>query len=112
MTSDIQTDRFPFDGFCPKFDRNLEIVCKDHIPNFSPVALIVFELSCSQTDMIQKLCFSDSGSPQLDQVQESALPQKAKGERFIVKEESAASVGSRPWTPEGRSLTLSIAFML
>ncbi|GBO04501.1 hypothetical protein AVEN_253105-1 [Araneus ventricosus] len=34
------------------------------------------------------------------------------GERFMVKEESAASVGTRPWTPEGRSLTLSIAFML
>ncbi|GBO34052.1 hypothetical protein AVEN_183623-1, partial [Araneus ventricosus] len=34
------------------------------------------------------------------------------GERFMVKEESAASVSTRPWTPEGRSLTLSIAFML
>ncbi|GBO13888.1 hypothetical protein AVEN_68576-1 [Araneus ventricosus] len=57
-------------------------------------------------------------SPQLDQVQESARPQendavfKTVGERFMVKEESAASVGTRPWTPEGRSLTLSIAFML
>ncbi|GBN11050.1 hypothetical protein AVEN_40460-1, partial [Araneus ventricosus] len=47
--------------------------------------------------------------PQLDQVQKSARP---IGERFMVKEESAASVGTRPWTPEGRSLTLSIAFML
>ncbi|GBM28450.1 hypothetical protein AVEN_33903-1 [Araneus ventricosus] len=34
------------------------------------------------------------------------------GERFIVKEESAASVGTRPWMPEGRSLILSIVFML
>ncbi|GBL90806.1 hypothetical protein AVEN_215543-1 [Araneus ventricosus] len=34
------------------------------------------------------------------------------GERFMVKEESAASVGTRPWTPEGRSLTLPIAFIL
>ncbi|GBM14763.1 hypothetical protein AVEN_72029-1 [Araneus ventricosus] len=63
-------------------------------------------------------------NPQLDQVQESARPQKITnqrrtfkevktiGERFMVKEESAASVGTRPWTPEGRSLTLSIAFML
>ncbi|GBO11864.1 hypothetical protein AVEN_212944-1, partial [Araneus ventricosus] len=34
------------------------------------------------------------------------------GERFMVKEESAAYVGTRPWTPEGRILTLSIAFML
>ncbi|GBM36565.1 hypothetical protein AVEN_162011-1 [Araneus ventricosus] len=35
---------------------------KDHKPNFIPVALIVFELSCSQTDrLILKLCFSDSG---------------------------------------------------
>ncbi|GBM66539.1 hypothetical protein AVEN_179163-1 [Araneus ventricosus] len=34
------------------------------------------------------------------------------GERFMINEESAASVGTRPWTPEGRSLTLSIAFML
>ncbi|GBN57366.1 hypothetical protein AVEN_222887-1 [Araneus ventricosus] len=50
MTSDIQTDRLPFDGFCPKFDRNLQIMFKDHIPNFIHVALIVFELSCSQTD--------------------------------------------------------------
>ncbi|GBM80529.1 hypothetical protein AVEN_94572-1 [Araneus ventricosus] len=33
-------------------------------------------------------------------------------ERFMVKEESAASAGTRPWTPEGRSLTVSIAFML
>ncbi|GBO27941.1 hypothetical protein AVEN_112721-1 [Araneus ventricosus] len=70
-----------------------------------------------------KLC------PQLDQVQESARPQKITnqrrtfkevpliqlhtviGERLMVKEESAASVDTRPWTPEGRSLTLSIAFM-
>ncbi|GBM60949.1 hypothetical protein AVEN_192400-1 [Araneus ventricosus] len=34
------------------------------------------------------------------------------GERLMVKEESAASVGTRPWMPEGRSLTLSIDFML
>ncbi|GBM30891.1 hypothetical protein AVEN_9781-1 [Araneus ventricosus] len=32
------------------------------------------------------------------------------GERFMVKDESAASVGTKAWTPEGRSLTLSIAF--
>ncbi|GBL88418.1 hypothetical protein AVEN_255500-1, partial [Araneus ventricosus] len=32
--------------------------------------------------------------PQLDQVQESARPQKTIGERFMVKEESAASVGT------------------
>ncbi|GBN71365.1 hypothetical protein AVEN_21439-1 [Araneus ventricosus] len=50
MTSNIQTDRLPVDGFCPKFDRNLQIMFKDHKPNFIPVALIVFELSCSQTD--------------------------------------------------------------
>ncbi|GBL72127.1 hypothetical protein AVEN_115131-1 [Araneus ventricosus] len=68
--------------------------------------------------------YSTCPSPQLDQVQESARPQKITnqrrtfkeippiGERFMVKEESAASVGTRPWTPEGRSLTLSIAFML
>ncbi|GBM15109.1 hypothetical protein AVEN_242156-1 [Araneus ventricosus] len=61
MTSNIQTDRLPVDGFCPKVDRNLQIMFKDHIPNFIPVALIVFELSCSQTDIIPKLCFSDSG---------------------------------------------------
>ncbi|GBM92554.1 hypothetical protein AVEN_272846-1 [Araneus ventricosus] len=61
MTADIQTDRLPFDGFCPKFDRNLQIMFKGHVPNFIPVALIVFELSCSQTDIIPKLCFSDSG---------------------------------------------------
>ncbi|GBM59700.1 hypothetical protein AVEN_181695-1, partial [Araneus ventricosus] len=43
---------------------------------------------------------------QLDQVQETARPQKITnhavsnviGERFMVKEESAASVGTRPWT--------------
>ncbi|GBN06789.1 hypothetical protein AVEN_214895-1 [Araneus ventricosus] len=34
------------------------------------------------------------------------------GERFMVKEESAASVGTRPWTLKGRRLTLSIEFML
>ncbi|GBO07709.1 hypothetical protein AVEN_50788-1 [Araneus ventricosus] len=32
-------------GFCPKFDRNLQIMCQDHIKNFIPAALIVFELS-------------------------------------------------------------------
>ncbi|GBM98144.1 hypothetical protein AVEN_167417-1 [Araneus ventricosus] len=67
------------------------------------------------------VCFRSIGasiskvySPQLDQVQESARPQNTKtiGERFMVKEESAASVDSRPWTPEGRGLTLSVAFML
>ncbi|GBL89262.1 hypothetical protein AVEN_225806-1 [Araneus ventricosus] len=65
MTADIQTDRLPVDGFCPKFERNLQIMFKDHIRNFIPVALIVFELSCSQTDrhtdIIPKLCFLDSG---------------------------------------------------
>ncbi|GBM01919.1 hypothetical protein AVEN_269532-1 [Araneus ventricosus] len=35
-----------------------------------------------------------------------------RDKRFMVKEESTASVGTRFWTPEGRSLTLSIAFML
>ncbi|GBL63794.1 hypothetical protein AVEN_143929-1, partial [Araneus ventricosus] len=34
-----------------------------------------------------------------------------ENERFMVKEESAASVG-RPWTPEARSLPLAIAFMI
>ncbi|GBM20431.1 hypothetical protein AVEN_222127-1 [Araneus ventricosus] len=43
MTSDIQADRLPVDGVCPKFDRNLQIMFKDHIPNFIPVALIVFD---------------------------------------------------------------------
>ncbi|GBN30302.1 hypothetical protein AVEN_115737-1, partial [Araneus ventricosus] len=50
MNVDRQTDGPPVDGFYPNFDRNLQIVYKDHIPNFIPVALIVFELSCSQTD--------------------------------------------------------------
>ncbi|GBN49664.1 hypothetical protein AVEN_232361-1 [Araneus ventricosus] len=51
MNADRHTDRLPVDGFCPKFARNLlQIMCQDHIPNFIPVALIVFELSCSQTD--------------------------------------------------------------
>ncbi|GBN00812.1 hypothetical protein AVEN_208709-1 [Araneus ventricosus] len=52
-------------------------------------------------------CGGTTFHPQLDQVQESA-----KSERFMVKEESAASVGTRSWTPEGRSLTLSFAFVL
>ncbi|GBN84038.1 hypothetical protein AVEN_218040-1 [Araneus ventricosus] len=47
MTADGQTGRLPLDGFRPKFDRTLQIMCKDHIPNFIPVAQIVFELSCS-----------------------------------------------------------------
>ncbi|CAL1283116.1 unnamed protein product, partial [Larinioides sclopetarius] len=38
---------------------------KDHMPNFSLVAIMVFELSCSQadrqTDIIPKSCFLDSG---------------------------------------------------
>ncbi|GBN23067.1 hypothetical protein AVEN_233989-1 [Araneus ventricosus] len=89
--------------------------------------------SCFTVEMQQFPLFW-SESPQLDQVQESARLQEIRtsaglskrflfsssiqesrwtiGERFMVKEESAASVGTRPWTPEGRSLTLSIAFML
>ncbi|GBN63704.1 hypothetical protein AVEN_260325-1 [Araneus ventricosus] len=64
-------------------------------------------------DMVdEQLECEDIEFPQLDQVQESARPQKTIGERFMVKEESAACVGTRPWTTEGRSLTLSIAFML
>ncbi|GBN00653.1 hypothetical protein AVEN_187369-1 [Araneus ventricosus] len=55
--------------------------------------------------------YSTCSSPQLDQVQESARPQKTIGERFMVKEESAASVGTRPWTPEGRSLTLCFSWV-
>ncbi|CAL1284268.1 unnamed protein product, partial [Larinioides sclopetarius] len=43
-----QTDRLPVGGCCPKFDHFLQIMQKDHIPNFSFVAIIVFELSCSQ----------------------------------------------------------------
>ncbi|GBM91879.1 hypothetical protein AVEN_181923-1 [Araneus ventricosus] len=35
-----------------------------------------------------------------------------ENERFMVMEESASSVANKPWTPEGRSLTSSIAFML
>ncbi|GBN09107.1 hypothetical protein AVEN_162072-1 [Araneus ventricosus] len=61
--------------------------------------------------------YSTCSSPPLDQVQESARTQKIAesntiGERLMVKEESAASVGARPWTPEGRSLPLSIALIL
>ncbi|GBM80322.1 hypothetical protein AVEN_103928-1 [Araneus ventricosus] len=56
--------------------------------------------------LVRHIC--EDGCPQLDQVHEFARP----GERFLVKEESAASVDTRPWTPEGRSLTLSIVFML
>ncbi|GBN89721.1 NPC1-like intracellular cholesterol transporter 1 [Araneus ventricosus] len=37
---------------------------------------------------------------------------KTIGERFMVKEESAASVGTRPWTPEGRSLTFHCLYAL
>ncbi|GBN43163.1 hypothetical protein AVEN_223263-1 [Araneus ventricosus] len=50
LSSVCGQDRLPFDRFCPKFDRNLQSLCKDHIPNFIPVAVIVFELSCSRTD--------------------------------------------------------------
>ncbi|GBM47847.1 hypothetical protein AVEN_91834-1 [Araneus ventricosus] len=34
------------------------------------------------------------------------------GERFMVKEKSAAFASTRPWTQEGRGLTLSIASMI
>ena len=50
MKADRQTDILPVVGFCPKFDKILQIMFKDHIPNFSLIALMVFELSCSQTD--------------------------------------------------------------
>ncbi|GBN98361.1 hypothetical protein AVEN_252235-1 [Araneus ventricosus] len=57
-TSNIQTDRLPLwilsdvpmkpTKFCVRI--HLPQTHSDHIPNFIPVALIVFELSCSQTD--------------------------------------------------------------
>ena len=50
MKADRQTGILPVDRVCPKFDRILQIVRKDHILNFSLGAIIVFELSCSQTD--------------------------------------------------------------
>ncbi|GBM19018.1 hypothetical protein AVEN_172489-1 [Araneus ventricosus] len=40
MTAGRQTDRLPVDRFCPKFDRNLQIMCQVHAPNFIPVSLI------------------------------------------------------------------------
>ncbi|GBM34835.1 hypothetical protein AVEN_208039-1 [Araneus ventricosus] len=48
-------DRLPVDGFCPNMDRNLQIMCEDHIPNVIP--LTVFEFP----DIIPNLCPSDSG---------------------------------------------------
>ncbi|GBO01855.1 hypothetical protein AVEN_84014-1 [Araneus ventricosus] len=38
--------------------------------------------------------------------------ERAQNFQNYAKEESAASVGTRYWTPEGRSPTLYIAFML
>ncbi|GBO42049.1 hypothetical protein AVEN_17267-1 [Araneus ventricosus] len=65
MNADRQTDGLLLDGFCPKFDRHLQIIWKEYIPNFISVSRILFELSCSQTDtqtdIIPKLCLSDSG---------------------------------------------------
>ncbi|GBO12460.1 hypothetical protein AVEN_169008-1 [Araneus ventricosus] len=52
MNADRQTNRLFVDESCPKFDRNLQIMCKDHIPDLIPVSLIVFELSCSQTERL------------------------------------------------------------
>ncbi|GBO08425.1 hypothetical protein AVEN_259886-1 [Araneus ventricosus] len=49
--------------------------------------------------------YSTFSSPQLAKVQESARPQKTIGERFMVQKVSAASVGTRPSTPEGRSVS-------
>ncbi|GBO22237.1 hypothetical protein AVEN_153958-1, partial [Araneus ventricosus] len=54
---------------------------------------------------------TDNHEPAQDFHRDSSSP-SLYSERFMVKEESAASVVTRPWTPEGRSLTLSIAFML
>ncbi|GBM95807.1 hypothetical protein AVEN_165507-1 [Araneus ventricosus] len=48
--------------FCERRSRDSQMMCQDHIPNFILVALIVFELSCLQIDLIPKLCFSDSGT--------------------------------------------------
>ncbi|GBN25333.1 hypothetical protein AVEN_101701-1 [Araneus ventricosus] len=77
--------------------------------NQNPYLKRILEISSSSV-----VAYSSCSSPQLDQVQESARPQKIKtiGERFMVKEESAASVDTRPRTHEGRSLALSTAFML
>ncbi|GBM72964.1 hypothetical protein AVEN_20002-1 [Araneus ventricosus] len=38
MNADRHTDRLPVDGLCPIFDRYLQIMSKDHITNFMPVA--------------------------------------------------------------------------
>ncbi|GBL93660.1 hypothetical protein AVEN_25648-1 [Araneus ventricosus] len=61
--------------------------------------------------------YSTWSSPQLDQVQESPRPQKIQNYRRAIRgkgggDGSVASVATKPWTPEGRSLTLSIVFML
>ncbi|GBL80787.1 hypothetical protein AVEN_26226-1 [Araneus ventricosus] len=56
--------------------------------------------------------FSSEVSAQSSARPSPRIRSPTENERFMVKEESAASIGTRLWTPEGRSLTLSIAFML
>ncbi|GBN68820.1 hypothetical protein AVEN_156789-1 [Araneus ventricosus] len=58
MNADRQTDRLPVDGFCPKFDRNLQMMCKDHIPNFITLSSNSYRVD-RQTDIIPKLRFLD-----------------------------------------------------
>ncbi|GBO26144.1 hypothetical protein AVEN_105761-1 [Araneus ventricosus] len=52
MNADRRLHKLPVDGFLifSKIDSNLQIMFKDHIPHFIPLALAIFELSCSQTD--------------------------------------------------------------
>ncbi|GBL86199.1 hypothetical protein AVEN_135116-1 [Araneus ventricosus] len=54
-------DRLLLDGFRPKLHRNLQICCKDYIPDFICLVPRVFELSCSQKDIIPKMRFSGCG---------------------------------------------------
>ncbi|GBN67668.1 hypothetical protein AVEN_206616-1 [Araneus ventricosus] len=55
-----------------------------------------FAQNLSLCELVVVVSYSTCCSPQLDQVQESARPQKINtiDERFMVKEESAASVGT------------------
>ncbi|GBL91495.1 hypothetical protein AVEN_136964-1 [Araneus ventricosus] len=98
----------PLDGHALDPRRNIRgIGSRIHDPPVTPHRV------CNEVTVATLIPLKDGPCPQLDQVQESARLQKITiGERFVVKEESAASVGTRPWTPEGRCLTLTIAFML
>ncbi|GBN48278.1 hypothetical protein AVEN_68210-1 [Araneus ventricosus] len=65
MDMDGPTDRLPANELHPNFDRNIKLWCRGHEPNFMPLDRYVSELSCSRTNIIQKVDSLSSGRSEM-----------------------------------------------